>query len=102
MNTKNINKQKRGKGPMIDGEIDSAPVVMSKTIYETKKDGTTVSKKIWVPLDTPKSTSSAVEKPVEMSGFEYEPVDMSTSHPESTKTYKVNKCIPLKHYYTNN
>lgn len=77
---------------MIDGDIDSAPVVTSKTILETRKDGSTVPKKIWVPLDIPNSTSAAVEKPADMSGFEYEPVDMSTPPPETTKTktYQVN------------
>ena len=50
MSTQIPMKRKRGKGQMIIGDLDSAPVVTSWTIYETNKDGTIVRNEIRVPL----------------------------------------------------
>jgi hypothetical protein len=87
--SKKTGKRKRGERPMIDGEIDSAMVVTSETIYKTKMDGSTVAKQVWVSLDTPNPNITAVEIPPEMPRYD-EPVDMS-SHPETagTRTYRV-------------
>ena len=76
---------------MIDGEVDSARVVTSKKVVETMKDGTSVTKKIWVPLDLPNPSSSNMEMPVDVSGleFESEPMDIPSPQPER-KTYQVN------------
>lgn len=87
--SKKSGKRKRGERPMIDGDIDSAMVVTSETIFKTKKDGSTVTKKVWVSLDIPNPNLKDVEFPPEMPVFD-EPVDMS-SHPETagTRTYRV-------------
>ena len=69
---------------MIDGDIDSAMVVTSETIYKTKKDGSTVKKQVWVYLDTPNPNITAVKNPPEILDFD-DPEDMS-SHPETTHT----------------
>jgi hypothetical protein len=81
---------------MIDGDFDSALVVTPETIYKTKKDGSIVKKQVWVALDTPKPT---VEQPAaERSAMEYEPVDMSESHPhpETARTYQVSILLYLR------
>jgi hypothetical protein len=82
--SKKTGKRKRGERPMIDGDIDSAMVVTSETIYKTKKDGSTVQKQVWVSLDTPNPNITAVENSPEILLFD-DPVDMS-SHPETTRT----------------
>lgn len=76
------NKRKRGRPAMIDGEVDSATVVTQRTITETNNDGTTITRRVWVSLDTPKEKQTTVEKTPERPTFEFEPVyepaDMST------------------------
>ena len=59
-------KQKRGKQPIVDGDINSAQAVMPMKITETNNDGTTLTKCILVSLDSPKKTTSscAVSKQV--------------------------------------
>lgn len=88
MSTKKTGKRKRGERPMIVGEIDSAMVVTPETIYKTKKDGSLVTKQVWVSLDTPNPNITAVEIPPEMPYFD-DPVDMSSPHPEPARTYRV-------------
>ena len=77
---------------MIDGEIDSALVVTPETIYETRKDGTTVTKQVWVSLDTPIPKVTAEERRAEMPALEYMPdiePDNSSPQPETTRRYQV-------------
>ena len=74
---------------MVDGEIESALIVTLETIYETQRDSTTVTKQVWVSLDTPNPKVTAVEKSPEMPAVEYKPVDMSSPQPERTHTYRV-------------
>jgi hypothetical protein len=98
MSTKKTNKRKRGKGPMLDGDIDSAQAVMPQTISEIKKDGSTVTKRVWVSLDTPNPNLSAVEDSTEMPAFENEPADMSLAPPEQTNKYQVSAYIKVRQY----
>ena len=78
-------KRKRGKGWMIIGDLDSAPVVTSKTIYETNKDGTIVQKKIHVPLYPPSPDSSAIiNESREMWPSKYVPTDIPSPQPEQS------------------
>jgi hypothetical protein len=88
--SKKTGKRKRGEHPMIDGNIDSAMVVTPETIFKTKKDGSTVTKQVWVSLDTPNPNETAIESPAESPFFD-DPVDMSSIHPETacTRTYRV-------------
>lgn len=76
---------------MIDGDVDSAQVVTQRTITETKHDGSTVKKQVWVSLDKPGEKSTAVEKVPERPPFDYEPVyepaDMSS--PQRTNKSQV-------------
>lgn len=71
-NMSNKRPTKRRKGPLKVGDIELAKVVTPKTIYETKKDGTVVSKKVWISLDTPTPKIPTVE---ESSGLDYGPID---------------------------
>jgi hypothetical protein len=91
MSTKRNNKRKR-KGPMIDGEIDSALTVTPKTISETKEDGTTVTKQIWVSLDKPQVTqrrATVVEEQADIPAVGYDPDDIPSPQQEGTRTYQV-------------
>jgi hypothetical protein len=91
MSTKRNNKRKR-KGPMIDGEIDSALTVTPKTISETKEDGTTVTKQIWVSLDKPHVTqrrATVVEEQADIPAVGYDPDDIPLPQQEGTRTYQV-------------
>ena len=86
--SKKSGKRKRGERPMIEGEIDLARVVTPETIFKTKKDGSTVAKKVWVSLETPNPNITAVENPQQMHGFD-ETVDMSSPQPDTARTYQV-------------
>jgi hypothetical protein len=86
--SKKTSKRKRGERPMIDGEIDSAMVVTPETIFKTKKDGSTVTKQVWVSLESPNPNIIAVENPPEMHAFD-EPVDLSSPLPDTGRTYRV-------------
>lgn len=48
---------------MIVGDIDSAQVVTPKTIYETKKDGTVISKQVWESLEAPRKPAQTPSAP---------------------------------------
>ena len=85
MSTQIPMKRKRGKGWMIIGDLDSAPVVTSKTIYETNKDGTIVRKKICVPLYPPSPDSSAIiNESREMWPSKYVPTNIPSPQPEQS------------------
>lgn len=92
MSNQKTNKRKR-KGPMIDGEIDSALTVTPKTISETKKDGTTVTKQVWVSLDKPKVTQAritVVEQQADLPALGYDPGDnIPSPQQDGTRTYQV-------------
>jgi hypothetical protein len=73
---------------MIIGDIESQSVVTPRTIQETKKDGTVVTKKVWEPLHTPTERSTSeefytVENQNEYPEYEYEPADIPTQ-PDAT------------------
>lgn len=78
---------------MVDGELDSATVVTGKIIYETQKDGTTIRKKVWVPLEPsiPSNPSNSTSKNVEISDENYEPNDMESPQPEIRTMYQVKR-----------
>jgi len=86
--SKKSGKRKQREGPMIEGHIDLAMGVTSETIYITKKDGSTVPKKVWVSLDTPNPNIAAIENSPQIP-ISDEPVDMSSPHPETAHTYQV-------------
>ena len=82
MSNQRSGKRKRRNDPMIIGEVDSARVVTSKTIYETKKDGSIVSREVWESLHQPTPDFPAnVAKP---SRVEYEPDDMPFTEQEQS------------------
>lgn len=90
MSTKRPTKRRRGLGPMIVGELDSAELVTPKVIFETKKDGTVVSKQIWESLDRPTDSVLESESSSAMPSVDYEPFDIP-SPPPDTSTYRVSK-----------
>jgi hypothetical protein len=75
---------------MIIGDVDSAQVVTPKTIQQTKKDGTVVTKQVWQPLYPHVSDKKPSESPEMTFGYEAgEPADIASPQPERTKTYRV-------------
>jgi hypothetical protein len=94
MSTKRQSKRKRGPGPMIVGDVESAQVVTPKTIYETKSDGTLATKQVWESLEEHVPDKPVVESHSEIPSLTYEPVDDNPSpQPESTQTYRVSKDV---------
>ncbi|KAF8801050.1 hypothetical protein BYT27DRAFT_7216408 [Phlegmacium glaucopus] len=83
-------KRKRGRNPMVEGDTDLAKAVTCQTISETQIDGTTVQKWVWVSMDTPKGTLTAIEKEREVPAIEYEPAHMSPPT-ERTHSYQTQK-----------
>lgn len=88
-------KRKRGKGRMIVGEMESAQVITTRTVYETKNDGTVAAKEIRVPLYPPTPVVPVtIDNLVGTSTFDHDPGDIpnipSESHqPERPHTYQV-------------
>lgn len=86
---------------MIDGEVDSATVITTDTIIETRKDGTKVEKKIFVPLYAPKPMVT-VEQAAKMQPSGYEPdepvvpVDFPSPQQEREHTYQVSIHLKCK------
>ena len=77
---------------MIIGDLDSAPVVTSRTIYKTNKDGTIVWKEICVPLYLPSLDSSAIlNESREMRPSEYMPTDIPSPQPEQSHIPQLEK-----------
>jgi len=94
MSTKRQSKRKRGPGPLIVGDVESAQVVTPKTIYETKSDGTLATKQVWESLEEHVPDKPVVESHSEIPSLTYEPVDDNPSpQPESTQTYRVSKDV---------
>lgn len=90
MSSKRPTKRKRGLGPMIVGDLDSAELVTPKVIFETKRDGTVVSKQVWESLDKPTDSALESESSSAMPYMDYEPVDIPSPPPE-TSTSRVSK-----------
>ena len=57
MNAQKSHKRKRGKQPIVNGDIHSAQVVTHMKITETNDDGITLTKQVLVSLDSPKKTA---------------------------------------------
>lgn len=76
-------------GPMIDGDVESASVVIPKTILHTKMDGTVVTEEVWEALDEPIPKPTAVENRPNTSPFIYEPLENPSPPPESQNTQRV-------------
>jgi hypothetical protein len=75
---------------MIIGTVDSAALVTPKTITETRKDGSVVTKKVWESLNpqTPQLPGNVEhQKSKERPPNEYDPVDISSPQPEGSFTY---------------
>ena len=93
MSTKRPTKRKRGTGPLIIGEIDTAELVTPKTVYETKKDGKVVAKQVWQSLDTPISDTEAQNKKADLPSMDDAPSFDSqfdySSVPEPLQTNQV-------------
>lgn len=74
---------------MIIGDVDSAQVVTPKTIHETQKDGTVVTKQVWEPLYPHHSNVEKASDREMTFGYDPgEPPDIPTPQPE-TSTYRV-------------
>jgi len=92
MNAQKSHKRKRGKQPMVDGDINSAQAVMHMKITKTNNDGTTLTKHILVSLDSPKkTTSSCAETGGEIPVIDYEMDNLSPPPPETTAGNRVCK-----------
>jgi len=79
MNAQKSHKRKRGKQPIVDGDINSAQAVTHMKITETNDDGTTFTKRILVSLDSPKkTTSSCAETGGEILVVDYEMDNVTT------------------------
>lgn len=89
MGNKKINRRKRGLGPLLDGDVDSASVVTPTTVYVTKKDGSVVEKQVWESLDTPTPNASTSEKPPPTPTFVYETMENHSPPPERSQTHRV-------------
>lgn len=96
MNSRKSHKRKRGNNPILEGDVRLAEAVTPKTITETKNDGSIVTKKVWISLDTPSTNLTAEANAVDMPpALEVEPENMSppenmsTPIPERTHTYRV-------------
>jgi hypothetical protein len=75
---------------MIIGDLESAELVTPKVIFETKKDGTVVSKQVWESLDTPTDSVLESDSYGVMPSMDYEPVN-NPSPPPETSTSRVSK-----------
>jgi hypothetical protein len=73
---------------MVDGDTDLAEAVTHKTILETRNDGRTVSKRVWIPIDSPSEKITTVEKPADMPRMDCEPANVSPP-PERTHPHRV-------------
>lgn len=87
MSTQKTTKRKRGKGPMIIGDVDSARVVTPKTIYETKKDGSVVAKEVWGSLYSPAPDLPAIpDNSKKKTTMEYEAYDIPSPQLEDSES----------------
>jgi hypothetical protein len=77
-------KRKRGKNPMVDGDIRSATAVTHKNITETKEDGTTVTRRILVSLDRPCDPLPALTPRSEVPFIEHEVEDITSAPTDKT------------------
>jgi hypothetical protein len=104
MYTPTPRKRKRGIMPVVEGDAVLADAVVRRTVTKTKRDGSTVTKEIWVSMDDPPPmltpVASGSNRP-EMPTFENEPQNMSpppnmpSPPPERTQSYRVRIYIKL-------
>ena len=88
MNAQKSHKRKRGKQPIVDGDIHSAQVVTRMKITETNNDGTTFTKWVLVSLDSLKKTAeTGGEVPVVDYGMD----NLSPPPPDTTARNRVCK-----------
>lgn len=74
---------------MVDGDVSSTKVVTFKTITETRKDGTMVTKRVLVSLDTPNNVSTIDDIPAEEFSYNYESENISPPPMKRTNTKQV-------------
>lgn len=95
MNSRKPQKRKRGTNPMTEGDVRLAKAVKPKVITETKQDGRTVTKRVWISMDAPIPKLTAEGNAEDIPTFVYEPQNMSppaetsSDLPETTNTYRV-------------
>ena len=80
---------------MIDGDISSASVITYKTITETQNDGTTITKRVKIALDSPSNVSTAIGTPADDNLFDFEPANTPPPQEESPNQSRVS--FTLKH-----
>lgn len=96
MNTNKNHKRKRGHKPMVDGDVSSAQAVTFKTTTETRRDGTTFTKRVLVSLDSqPENVSTAENYPAEDFSYNLERDNNSPPPTERTHPYRVGIYHPL-------
>jgi hypothetical protein len=80
-------KRKRGRGPIMMGDVALALEVIPKTIYESQKDGSIVSKEVWQPLNpaTP-DIPADVDKQRELSTQENQLDEILVPEPEQSNS----------------
>jgi hypothetical protein len=101
MNSRKTPKRKRGTNPMVEGDVRLAQTVRPILTKETKKDGSTVTKRTWISMDTPTPNITTEATPMlttdpnaeDTQGYEphnmNQPVDTSPPPPGRPHTYRV-------------
>jgi hypothetical protein len=92
LHPKKTQKRKRGRNPIVDGELDSARAVTHTKVTVINDDGTVDVKRVIESLDTPKPTSIPNPKRPEMPDQDYEmdyEIDNMSSAPNHRKAYRV-------------
>lgn len=81
-------KRKRGKDPLVDGDLEGAEAVTHETVKIIGIDGSSTSKRVLVSLDKPTVSSQRIEPSINMAGFEFNdhPPDTGQDQP---KQYRV-------------
>jgi hypothetical protein len=87
-------KRKRGREPLVDGELDSSEAVTHTRMAVTQDDGTVVMKHVLESLDTPPQRLTAepnqVEIPPSVDNANYEQIqDMSPPPIERSRKSRV-------------
>jgi hypothetical protein len=80
---------------MTEGDVRLAQAVKPKVITETKQDGRTVTKRVWISMDapTPKLTTEGNAEETPTVGYEPQnmspPAETSSPLPGRSNTYRV-------------
>lgn len=87
---KKSQKRKRGREPMIDGDIDAAKVVTHTKVSVTNDDGSVSAKQVLESLDDPRkgNNDSKPLEPDEIPQMDYD-MDSQSPPPPKTKSYRV-------------